>query len=191
MQRNNSRPMTAMQIDRKGSEKMTKVQMIRHAEDEDWMGVKRRALVTVGKHAVTQPDERWKEKILAARHSPIRYLQFSFYIECPYWVSVHLCRHIHAQPYVRSQRNDRQSEYDRDTAPQNEMVSMIFDVNAEELMVIANKRLCRQAAEETRKLVQMMCDEVVKTNPEFEPFLVPMCAYHGGVCHEMSPCGGV
>lgn len=167
------------------------VQLTEYPEDRDWMEVKRRALVTVGKRPVKPPDEEWKVKILGARHSPIRYLRFSFYIECPYWVSVHMCRHIHAQPYVRSQRNDRQSEYDRDTAPQNEMVSMIFDVNAEELMVIANKRLCRQAAEETRKLVQMMCDEVVKTNPEFEPFLVPMCAYHGGVCHEMSPCGGV
>lgn len=154
---------------------------------EDWLAVKSRALVTVGKKAVTPPTEEWKRKILEARHSPIRRLQFSFYIECPYWVSVHLCRHIHAQPYVKSQRNDRQSEYDRNSAPQNSPVCMIWDMNAEELMTIANKRLCRLASEETREVVQKMCDLVIAEMPEFEGLLVPNCVY--GKCHEMYPCG--
>ena len=65
---------------------------------------------------------------------------------------------------------------------------MIYDVNAEELMVIANKRLCNQASDKTREIVKMMCLEVLKTNPEFEDFLVPMCYYTGG-CKEMYPCG--
>lgn len=163
------------------------VELLEHPTDRDWMECKRRALVTIGKRPVNAPDSKWKRAILGARHSPIRYLRFSFYIECPYWVSVHFVRHVHAQPYVRSQRNDRQSEYDRNSAPQDAMVSMIFDVNAEELMTIANKRLCYQAAEETRELVRMMCDEVIKTNPEFKDWLVPMCSY--GRCHEINPCG--
>lgn len=158
--------------------------------ENDWFEVKRRALVTVGKKAITEPNETWKHEILEARHSPIRRLHFSFYIECPYWVSVHLCRHIHAQPYVKSQRNDRQSQYDRNTAPQNETVCMIWDMNAEELMTIANKRLCAQASPETRELVQKMCDLVQDRMPEFRGLLVPMCKYNGGVCHEMKPCGG-
>ena len=158
--------------------------------DNDWLEVKRRALVTVGKKAVTEPNDIWKHAILEARHSPIRRLHFSFYIECPYWVSVHLCRHIHAQPYVKSQRNDRQIEYDRNTAPQNEPVCMIWDMNAEELMTIANKRLCVQASPETREIVQRMCDLVTERMPEFRGLLVPMCKYSGGVCHEMKPCGG-
>lgn len=158
--------------------------------DNDWFEVKRRALVTVGKNAITEPNETWKHSILEARHSPIRRLHFSFYIECPYWVSVHLCRHIHAQPYVKSQRNDRQSEYDRNKAPQDETVCMIWDMNAEELMIIANKRLCAQASPETREIVQKMCDLVQDRMPEFRGLLVPMCKYSGGVCHEMKPCGG-
>lgn len=158
--------------------------------EKDWFEVKKRALVTVGKNAITEPNEMWKHSILEARHSPIRRLHFSFYIECPYWVSVHLCRHIHAQPYVKSQRNDRQSEYDRNTAPQNETVCMIWDMNAEELMTIANKRLCAQASPETREVVQKMCDLVSDRMPEFRGLLVPMCKYNGGVCHEMKPCGG-
>jgi thymidylate synthase ThyX len=61
-------------------------------------------------------------------------------------------------------------------------------MNAEELQIIANKRLCNQASKETREAVQMMCDEVLKTCPEFEGLLVPMCKYHNEKCHEMFPC---
>lgn len=164
------------------------VKLYESPTDNDWFEVKKRALVTVGKNAITEPNEMWKRSILEARHSPIRRLHFSFYIECPYWVSVHLCRHIHAQPYVKSQRNDRQSEYDRNFAPQSEMVSMIWDMNAEELMTIANKRLCKQASEETREVVKKMCSLVIEKYPEFKGLLVPMCVYNGGICHEMKPC---
>lgn len=154
--------------------------------EADWLEVKKRALVTVGRKAVTPPTEEWKHKILEARHSPIRRLNFSFYIECPYWVSVHLCRHIHAQPYVKSQRNDRQNEYDRNSAPQNAMVCMLWDMNAEELMTIANKRLCRLASKETREVVEKMCEIVLDEYPEFVGLLVPNCHY--GKCHEMYSC---
>ena len=95
-----------------------KIQMIEHPSEQDWIAVKQRALVTVGLTAKTAPSEEWKHKILEARHSPIRRLHFSFLLkDIPSWVSVHLVRHIHAQPYVRSQRNDRQSSYDRTKAP--------------------------------------------------------------------------
>ena len=66
---------------------------------------------------------------------------------------------------------------------------MIYDVNAEELMVIANKRLCQQASPETRQLVQDMCSLAEAATPELHGLLVPMCEYQGGVCHEMYPCG--
>jgi thymidylate synthase ThyX len=97
-------------------------------------------------------------------------------------------RHIHAQPFVKSQRNDRQNDYDRTKAPQDEPVKMIWYFNAEELQIIANKRLCKQASVETREVVQMMCDEVLKVCPEFENLLVPMCKHHNGKCHEIFSC---
>lgn len=156
--------------------------------EQDWIACKERALVTVGLKAKTPPTEEWKKSILRARHSPIRRLRFSFFIEdIPSWVSVHLARHIHAQPYIKSQRNDRQSDYDREKAPQDAPVNMIWDMNAEEFMVITNKRLCKQASDKTRQVVQMMVNEALKTNPEFTEFLVPMCQYVGE-CKEMSPC---
>lgn len=165
------------------------IQMIEFPTEKDWLEVKRRALVTVGLNPKNAPDDEWKHRILEARHSPIRRLHFSFYLEgIPSWVSVHLVRHIHAQPYVRSQRNDRQSEYDRAKAPQDAPVNMIWDMNAEELMAIANKRLCNQASPETQAVVREMCKLVEAQFPEFKGLLVPMCVYHGGVCHEMYPC---
>ena len=166
------------------------ITLLRAPTEEDWREVKRRALVTVGKTMVTPPTIEWKRKILMARHSPIRYLQFSFLLEgIQSWVSVHLVRHIHAQPYVKSQRNDRQSAYDRNKAPQDSPVDMIWDMNAEELMVIANKRLCSQASQETREVVTQMCRLAKEACPEISDFLVPMCEYHGGVCHEINGCG--
>lgn len=161
---------------------------IKHPTEDNWIECKERALVTMGLSIKNPPTYKWKKDILRARHSPIRCLQFSFYLEdIPSWVSVHLCRHIHAQPYVKSQRNDRQSDYDRNKAPQDSPVNMIWDMNAEELIVIANKRLCLKASRETREVVEEMCEEVLRTNPEFIDELVPMCHYTG-TCREMKSC---
>lgn len=170
-----------------------KVYLMTAPTDDRWIEVKQRALVTtpfdIMQKKVKPPTSEWKHKILEARHSPIRRLEYSFYFEgIPSWVSVHLCRHVHAQPYVKSQRNDRQSDYDRNKAPQDSPVNMILDVNAEELMVIANKRLCSQASKETRDVVRQMCMLAEEHTPELKGLLVPMCAYHGGVCHEMHSC---
>ena len=55
-------------------------------------------------------------------------------------------------------------------------------------MTIANKRLCNQAAKETREAVRQMCRLAEQATPELKGLLVPMCEYHGGICHEMFPC---
>ena len=157
--------------------------------DEDWAFAKECILETVGLKMVNQPTLDWKKSMLEARHSPIRELRFAFKLtDIPYWISTHLVRHIHAQPYVKTQRNDRQSFYDRTKAPQDAPVNMMWTMNAEELMIIANKRLCNQAAEETRNVVQQMCMLVEAKCPEFVGLLVPMCVYHGGICHEIYSC---
>lgn len=66
-----------------------KIELIQYPLDFDWMECKRRALVTTGKQPVNPPSCEWKREILKARHSPIRYLRYSFYMEVPSWVSVH------------------------------------------------------------------------------------------------------
>lgn len=108
------------------------ITLLKYPTDEDWAFAKQCALVTIGKEMKTAPDMEWKHSILRAQHSPIRTLQFAFYLEgVPYWVSTHLARHVHAQPFIRSQRNDRQDEYDRNAARQDAPVDMIWYMNAE------------------------------------------------------------
>lgn len=167
-----------------------KVILIKHPDDNDWLLAKQCALVTVSKESDKVPSMEWKRKLLRSEHSPIRALWFYFRFEdLPYWVSVHLCRHVLSTPYVSTQRNDRQDRYDRNSAKQDAPVTMIWAMNAQELMTIARKRLCTKAAPETRQAVQLMCDEVLKTNPEFSGLLEPMCSYLNGSCREFEPCG--
>ena len=157
---------------------------------EDWLRVENIARMTANLAEKDEaPTDSWKRRILAARHSPIRELRFGIMlVDIPTWVATHLVRHVHAQPYVSSQRNDRQDKYDRNAARQDAPVNMYWTMNAEELMIIANKRLCKKASEETRNVVEEICRQVVELCPEFSDVLVPMCVYHGGVCHEMQPC---
>lgn len=167
-----------------------KVEIIKHPTEDDWLLAKQCTLVTVGKDSTKPPTIEWKHNLLAARHSPIRTLEFCFkLINIPNWIAVHLVRHVHSIPFVKSQRNDRQCEYDRNSAPQSTPVTMCWFMNAEELMTVANKRLCSQASKETRDIVKAICDEVVKVNPEFEGLLEPMCSYRGGKCTEFNCCG--
>lgn len=167
------------------------VQVLKHPTEEDWVEVKRRALVTIGKQPLTSPDLEWKQKMLNCRHSPIRYLQFSFYItDVPYWLSTELSRHhIGVEKYIRSQRTDRNTDpTPREDKPQGAPVNMIMDFNGESVLTVMNKRLCGAATKEMQNLMIMIRKEIIKTNPEYEKFLVPMCVYNGNQCHEFITC---
>lgn len=168
---------------------MTSVEILRHPTEDDWNRCKMLAMNTIGKQWSGEVSDEWKRKILKAEHSPIRTLMFTVRMEVPYWVSVHFVRHKYGvEHYVSSQRNDRQSNYDRTKAPQDATVTHIMDINAQELMQMARMRLCRQASPETRKVMHEIAVEVMRTNPEFGPLLVPKCVAHGG-CNEFKSCG--
>lgn len=167
-----------------------RVEILRYPTEQEWKRCKMLALITMGIYD-SNPDvtEEWKHKILQAEHSPIRTLMFTIMVRLPYYSSVHFARHkFGVEHYVSSQRNDRQSNYDRNDAPQSAEVIHVLDVNAQELMSMARRRLCGKADVETRRFMALICSEVIKVCPEFTPFLVPMCTYRGG-CPEMKPCG--
>ena len=168
-----------------------KVEMIKHPTDEDWLFCKQCALNTIGKSSTTLPTSEWKRNILTAEHSPIRTLWFAFKMEIPYWVSVHFVRHhIGVEHFVQSQRDDRaNNDIPRAEKPQGEFVTHIMYINAQELMFMARRRLCNQASEETRYVMNLIKQKVIKTNPEFKSVLIPMCIYQGGMCPEFHSCG--
>lgn len=166
-----------------------KVEILRHPEESDWERCKMLALNTVGKKFTGDVTDNWKRKMLKAKHSPIRTLMFTIKLTIPYFVSVHLVRHkIGIEHYVQSQRNDRQSNYDRELAPQNSPVSHIIDVNAEQIMFMSYRRLCGQADATTRYVMTRICQEIIKVNPEFTGLLIPMCEYLHE-CPEFKECG--
>lgn len=167
-----------------------KVIISRYPTQEDWNRAKRLALGTEGKDAKVPATDEWKAKMLRCEHSPIRTLMFTIeLIDIPYWVSVHFVRHKYGvEHYVKSQRNDRQYDYDRNGAPQNAPVNHILDVNAQELLFMARRRLCSKAAEETKEWMKAIVDAVVEKCPEFKSYLIPQCAYLGR-CPEIKGCG--
>ena len=122
-----------------------KVTLIYKPEERELMLFKRCIWVTMGKTEEPKkpPSSRLLRRVLRARHSPIRVLNFAFLIEkIPSNTATHLARHIHAVPFISSLRNDRQGRMDGDAARRDTPVDMIFYCNAEELMTVANKRLC-------------------------------------------------
>ena len=169
--------------------KQMKVSLIKYPTDEDWALARRCALITMGKTPVSEPDMAWKRAILRARHSPIRVLNYAFLLEgIPGNTATHLARHVHAVPFISSLRNDRQDRMDGDAARRDTPVDMILYCNAEELITIANKRLCHKAAERTQEAVWKMCMEAIGKTPEIGEELVPMCIHCGNTCHEVYPC---
>lgn len=155
-----------------------------------WRDVADAARTTIGMDPGTkEPSDTWKKKMLLAQHSPIRLLQFRWrWTDLPYWVSVHLVRHkFGIEHWVRSQRTDR-TGISRDELPQNAPVTHECLANAEAIMFISRRRLCSQAAPETRKAWRMFLDELKKVEPVLASCCVPECLYRG-FCPEMKPCG--
>lgn len=165
-----------------------KVELLKYPTDKDWEWVKTCTLNTVGKKSLTKPTDEWKKKLIESEHSPIRELWFGIRMQIPYFVSVHFVRHhIGVNHYVQTQRTDR-TGVNRDELPQGEFVSHVMSVNAQELVFMAHKRLCKQASEETRQVMKMIVDEVIKVCPQMKSVLVPLCVYRNGKCTEFFPC---
>ena len=137
-----------------------------------------------------EPSDELKQKMIKAEHSPLRCLQFTIdFYDIPYYTSVHLCRHVHAQPFVSTSRPDINGQMKpRDEQKKSDPVNMRLLVNAQEIINISRVRLCNKA----EKVTQMLWIEVLRELSKIEPFLanacVPNCLYRG-FCTEIKPCG--
>lgn len=156
-----------------------------------WELVYDAARATQAKIAINkEPSDEWKRKIMKCPHSPIRCLQYFIQFRCPYFVQNHLVRHHEGvQWFVGSQRNDRQSNYDRRAARQDTTVLVSCLVNADALRFISRRRLCMQASPETREVWKMIVDAVGTIDPIVAEFCQPECYWGGGYCTELRPCG--
>lgn len=162
----------------------------------DWQRVADKAAFTarIRPFGITVP---WFRRMLIAEHSPLRAVMLDIVVYVPYYVHVHLIRHhVWVQPYVTSQRPDnvRPVDYDRRSAPQDEMVGLCLYLNPQSLLSIAKERMCERADPETRAVVIGIKAAFEESD---DPFLralgqamQPKCRWAGGYCKDpFRPCG--
>jgi hypothetical protein len=155
----------------------------------DWNEVMNDCRSTVGKeYKSTIPSDEFKRKILIAEHSPIRDISVKWiWKEIKSWIATHFSRHKW-ECYIETQRSDR-TGVSRDELPQGAIVSFTGEANVQHLIDTARKRLCFQAATETRKYMEDLKTELYYKEPEISDVMVPNCIYRGCDCPEMKSCG--
>ena len=61
-------------------------------------------------------------------------------------------------------------------------------LNAQEIIAISRARLCTRAEKETRRIWNLVIEELRKQEPELAAACVPQCIYRG-FCPEFQSCG--
>ena len=172
------------------------IDILRYPTEEDWKRCLMLARATQGKFdAPKEPSLEWKRKILRSEHSPIRTLMFTIRMNnIPYCNSVHFVRHKYGvEHYVQSQRVNEERGAERQDAP----VTHIMDINAQELIFMAHKRLCHKADNVTREIMIAIRKAILETDLDVDEgeasvwygVLVPACKYNLDNCQEFKPCG--
>lgn len=191
--------------------KVTVTQMV------GWEWAKRLLLKTIGKRPSTPlPTKEQKLEWLISEHSPIKVVEWCIDMdELRQWVGVHLLRHDYVLPYICSQRSDKVSNPDevaeqvlsiikddivndpdfdrskwRDWRIQGSENDHAFVVNAQTLINISRKRLCRAASKETLEAWKLVHEAIKEQDPEMANAMVPNCIYRG-FCTEKKCCGYV
>lgn len=116
-------------------------------------------------------------------HSPIRTQMFWIEMEdIPTFVSVHLVRHkIGVEHFVRSNREDRDGDSE---ANRNTPVNHAMLLNAQTLINMARKRLCRKASKETQDVMKRIRFFVSLIDSDLSDQMIPECEYRRGYCPE-------
>jgi hypothetical protein len=154
----------------------------------DWQEVVDDCRATVKKSPLgKEPSKAFKKAILISEHSPIRDISVKFsWKNIKYWVAMHWKTH-RWESRVDSQRNDRQSRYDREKAPQDALIDFYGDPNIQHTIDTWRKRLCRMASPETREYAEDFKRALHEVEPEWADVLVPNCVYRCG-CPEPNGC---
>lgn len=157
--------------------------------NKDWTRAKNHCRRTVGKQFTENvPSDSFKEKLAISEHSPIRVLEVDWtWPEIPYWVSTEWSRHKF-EKFITSQRNDRQQNYDRNSARQDAPVNFDGFANLQNLIDAWRKRLCFKATKEARELAEDFKTNLEVNDKAMAKVLVPNCVYRCG-CPEFEACG--
>lgn len=155
------------------AKKITDVDLMRHLTGRTWRG---------------NSDKLTNEKMYQLAHSPMRSQMFVIDMDSiPSFVSSHFCRHkVGVEHFVLSNRNDRGGA---DTTNRWSPVNHSMLINAEAIITMSHKRLCRMASHETVKVMQLIKDAIEKVDSDLVEHLKPSCFYMNGICNEYKSCG--
>lgn len=128
------------------------------------------------------------DKLYDCEHSPIRTIMFWIEMrDIPSFVSVHFVRHkIGVEHYVKSLRDDRGGD---GTEGRNSPVNHAMLINAQALINMARKRMCRKAHPETMRVMFLIWSAIEEVDPYLADYMGPECSYRHGHCHELNSCG--
>lgn len=190
-----------------------KIPTVKVVMDTTWKRALNKARRTIGKEPLDkEPSEEWKKRAIMAEHSPIKLVEYDIqFKDLRQWIGVHFLRHEHTLPFIHSQRGDRDKarmqeavenvlailkediindpEFNaRDYRFQGEPNDQDFVVNAQTLINISRKRLCKCASKETREAWQLVKNAIAEIDPTMAGFMVKNCVYRGR-CPEWETCG--
>jgi len=155
-----------------------------------WRDIADSARTTVHKEAGDgEPSSLWKRRMLLCEHSPIRqlFIKWKWY-DLLWWVQTHFTRHwLGVEWFVSTSRSDR-TGIDRKTLDQDSPVNVEGIANAQAIINISRKRLCKQASPETRQAWIEVLNSFKEYEPELYEVSVPDCIYRG-YCYEHKTCG--
>jgi len=154
-----------------------------------WLSVINAARTTIKLDTTKkEPASDWKKRILLAEHSPIRKLIICWkWTDLLWWVQTHFTRHkFGVEWFVSTSRSDR-TGINRNTLTQNSLVNVEGEANAQAIINISRKRLCKKASPETRQAWQEFLNTLYKKEPELYSVCVPDCIYRGW-CYELNSC---
>lgn len=157
-----------------------------------WIDVLNAARFTQRKPPLNkEPSDKFKKSIIKAMHSPLRCLMFNIdFYDIPYYVSVHLVRHVHAQPFVSTSRPDIDgNQLPRDEQKKSDLVNMRLFLSAEEIINISRVRLCHRAEPTTQNVWRKVIEALKVIDPILAKACVPNCIFRNGMCPEMKSCG--
>lgn len=154
----------------------------------DWQEVASDCRATVGKAALDkEPSAAFRRRILIAEHSPIRSMSVKWrWPSIKSWIATHWSRHKW-ECFIKTQRTDR-TGIPRDDLPQSAEVSFTGEANTQHLIDTMRRRLCYQAASETREYAEDLKNAIAEREPDIARVLVPNCVYRAG-CPEFETCG--
>lgn len=155
-----------------------------------WKEVFSSAMTTIGKDNAEMPLALWKKRLLLCEHSPIRQLIIKWrWNDLLWWVQTHFTRHhVGVEWWVKTSRTDR-TGIDRSLSDsQSNLINVEGEANAQAIINISRKRLCRLASKETREAWEEFLAYLADLEPELYGICVPDCIYRG-YCYEFKSCG--